>query len=52
MAHHITDAYGERRDKVLSIRYLDRFRRVAGQWRIEERRLAIDWSDERLLPAS
>ncbi|MSO79419.1 MAG: nuclear transport factor 2 family protein [Acidimicrobiia bacterium] len=52
MAHHITDADGERRDKVLSIRYLDRFRRVDAHWRIEERRLAIDWSDERVLPRS
>jgi uncharacterized protein (TIGR02246 family) len=51
MAHHITDADGERRDKVLSIRYLDRFRRVDDRWRIEERRLAVDWSDERVLPS-
>jgi ketosteroid isomerase-like protein len=49
MAHHITDADGARRDKVMSIRYLDRFRRVGTDWRIEERRLAIDWTDDRLL---
>jgi len=50
MAHHITDADGERRDKVLSIRYLDRFRRVSSRWRIEERVLVVDWTDERALP--
>ncbi len=50
MAHHITDADGERRDKVLSIRYLDHFRRLDAQWRIELRRLAVDWSDHRVLP--
>jgi ketosteroid isomerase-like protein len=50
MAHHITHAYGERRDKVLSIRYLDRFRRIDARWCIEERVLVVDWSDERVLP--
>jgi ketosteroid isomerase-like protein len=50
MAHHITDVDGERRDKVLSIRYLDRFRRVDARWRIDERVLIVDWADERVLP--
>ena len=50
MAHHITSADGARRDKVLSIRYLDRFRRVDSRWRIDERVLIVDWADDRLLP--
>lgn len=50
MAHHIADVDGTRRDKVMSIRYLDRYRRVGSEWRIEERRLAIDWTDDRELP--
>jgi ketosteroid isomerase-like protein len=50
MAHHITATDGERLDKVLSIRYLDRFRRIDARWRIEERVLVVDWRDERVLP--
>lgn len=50
MAHHISDTDGERRDKILSIRYLDRYRRVDSRWHFEERRLVIDWADERVLP--
>ena len=50
MAHHITDDGGRRTDKVMSIRYLDRYRRVGADWKIEERRLAIDWTDDRELP--
>jgi ketosteroid isomerase-like protein len=51
MAHHISTVDGTRRDKVMSIRYLDRYRRVDGNWRIEERRLAIDWTDDRVIGA-
>jgi ketosteroid isomerase-like protein len=29
---------------VMSLRYLDRLRRVDGQWRISERRMTRDWS--------
>lgn len=47
VAHHITETGEGRLDRVLSIRYLDRYVRVDAEWRIEERRLAIDWADER-----
>jgi len=50
MAHHISEVDGARRDKVMAIRYLDRYRRVGGEWKIEERRLAVDWTDDRELP--
>jgi ketosteroid isomerase-like protein len=50
MAHHIAEVDGIRRDKVMAIRYLDRYRRVGAAWKIEERRLAIDWTDDRELP--
>jgi ketosteroid isomerase-like protein len=50
MAHHITRTGGERRDKVLSIRYLDRYRRVDTRWCFDERVLVVDWADDRLLP--
>jgi hypothetical protein len=49
IAHHIYEVDGQRHDHVLSIRYLDDFRRDASGWLIERRRLAIDWSDERRL---
>jgi ketosteroid isomerase-like protein len=51
IAHHITGTGEDRHDRVLSIRYLDRYVRVDGEWRIEERRLAIDWADEREMSA-
>jgi hypothetical protein len=49
VAHHLYDADGVRRDHVLSIRYLDEFRCEDGEWLIARRRLAIDWSDERIV---
>jgi len=49
IAHHIYTAEGTRHDHVLSIRYLDDFRREGAEWLLERRRLAIDWSDERKL---
>jgi ketosteroid isomerase-like protein len=52
MAHHLTTTDVGRHDHVLSIRYLDRFRKIDGAWYFEERRLVIDWTDERELPAS
>ena len=49
MAHHIYEADGVRRDRVMAIRYLDAYARVEGEWKIGRRRLAIDWTDERVL---
>jgi ketosteroid isomerase-like protein len=49
MAHHLTTTPGGRHDHVLAIRYLDRFHKIAGVWYFEERRLVIDWTDEREL---
>ncbi len=42
MAHHLTDGT----DRVMAIRYLDRFERSDGEWRFRERRLAVDWTVE------
>ena len=48
LAHHVyTDEV--RLDRVMSIRYLDRYRRLAGVWLIAERRLAIDWVETRVV---
>jgi ketosteroid isomerase-like protein len=48
MAHHLSEVDGGvLRDRVLAIRYLDRFVRVDGVWRIAERVLVTDWADDR-----
>ena len=48
MAHHLSDVEsGGVQDRVLAIRYLDRYSRVEDGWRIAERVLVIDWADER-----
>ena len=45
-AHHVglPDAEGEVLDMVLGLRYVDRFERREGQWRISKRVCAFDWS--------
>lgn len=43
------EAAGDTAD-VKSLRYLDRFRRIDGAWRVAERRMTQDWSAK--LPAS
>lgn len=49
IAHHIADVDGRRHDHVVSIRYLDRCCKLEGAWRFAERRLVIDWTDERAI---
>ena len=49
IAHHISEVDGRQHDHVLSIRYLDRYVRTGTEWQFEERRLVIDWTDERTL---
>jgi uncharacterized protein (TIGR02246 family) len=46
-AHHLTVEGDTRTDKVMHIRYHDRFVRTDGGWRIAARRLEIVWTDER-----
>lgn len=45
-AHHVShpDDAGVVRDMVLGLRYVDRFERRAGEWRIARRVCAFDWS--------
>ncbi len=47
MAHHVWAPDGIRVNKVMSIRYHDRYLRTAQGWRFAERRLAVDWTEER-----
>jgi uncharacterized protein (TIGR02246 family) len=50
LAHHVysTDG-GEERLFVMAIRYHDRYVKEHGLWRFAERRLRLEWSDDRAL---
>jgi hypothetical protein len=49
LAHHVTVKDGKRRLMVASLRYLDTFVKTDGAWLFAERRLYVDWVDERAL---
>jgi ketosteroid isomerase-like protein len=49
LAHHVTDSDGKRRLMVASLRYLDTFVKIDGSWLFAERRLYVDWLEERAL---
>jgi len=47
LAHHVTVAKGKRSLMIASLRYLDAFVKHDGAWLFAERRLYVDWSEER-----
>jgi ketosteroid isomerase-like protein len=49
LAHHVTVDGGKRRLMVASLRYLDTFVKIGGAWFFSERRLYVDWMEERAL---
>ena len=49
LAHHVTVEGGKRRLMVASLRYHDTFVKIDGAWLFSERRLYVDWIDERPL---
>jgi hypothetical protein len=49
LAHHVTVDGKKRRLMIASLRYLDTFVKVNGAWLFAERRLYVDWADERPL---
>jgi SnoaL-like domain len=49
LAHHVTVDDGKRRLTVASLRYLDTFVKMDGSWLFAERRLYVDWLEERAL---
>ena len=49
LAHHVTVDEGQRRLMVASLRYLDTFTKMDGAWLFAERRLYVDWLEERAL---
>jgi len=49
LAHHVTVDGGKRQLMVASLRYLDTFVKIDGAWLFSERRLYVDWIEERAL---
>ena len=49
LAHHVTVGGGKRRLMIASLRYLDTFVKIDGTWLFAERRLYVDWLEERAL---
>jgi hypothetical protein len=49
LAHHVTLDGGKRRLMIASLRYLDTFVKMEGAWLFAERRLYVDWMEERAL---
>jgi hypothetical protein len=49
LAHHVTLEGGRRRLMLASLRYLDTFVKMDGAWLFAERRLYVDWLEERAL---
>jgi SnoaL-like domain len=49
LAHHLTVDGGTRRLMLASLRYLDTLVKIDGSWLFAERRLYVDWLEERVL---
>ena len=49
LAHHVTVDGGKRHLMLASLRYLDAFVKMDGAWLFSERRLYVDWLEERAL---
>ena len=47
LAHHVTVDGGKRHLMLASLRYLDTFMKIDGAWLFAERRLYVDWMEER-----
>jgi ketosteroid isomerase-like protein len=50
MPHHLTIALEERRLMIAALRYMDTFVKMDGEWLFAERRLYVDWLEERPVP--
>ena len=49
MPHHLTINDGKRRLMIAALRYADQFVKMDGVWLFAERRLYVDWIEERVL---
>jgi hypothetical protein len=47
LAHHVFTKDGQRRIMIAALRYLDQFVKKEGDWFFAERRLYVDWIEER-----
>ena len=47
LAHHVAVAGDKRSLMIASIRYLDRFVKMEGRWYFEQRKLMVDWIENR-----
>jgi len=47
LAHHLTVDSGKRRLMIAALRYADSFVKAGGAWLFAERRLYVDWLEER-----
>jgi hypothetical protein len=51
IAHHVRTEHGARKIMIASLRYLDVFAKIEGRWYFAERKLILDWSEDRLMNA-
>jgi hypothetical protein len=49
LAHHLTVDVAKRRLMIAALRYYDTFIKMAGAWLFAERKLYVDWLEERVL---
>ena len=49
LAHHLTVEDGKRRLMIAALRYADTFVKTDGSWLFAERRLYVDWLEERAI---
>ena len=49
LAHHLIVEGGKRRLMIAALRYADTFVKASGEWLFSERRLYVDWLEERVL---
>jgi SnoaL-like domain len=49
LAHHVTVDGQKRSLMIAALRYLDTFVKIDGAWLFAERRLYVDWIDDRAL---
>jgi hypothetical protein len=49
MPHHLTIKDGNRRLMIAALRYYDTFVKTDGTWLFAERKLYVDWQEERAL---
>ena len=49
MPHHLTIDGGKRRLMIAALRYTDEFVKIDGAWLFSERKLYVDWIEERAL---